>query len=186
MNSSPRWKNDTDMYIWMMFEGCNLSERHSGCSFVPIAWNMNSFSIQRSRDIGQNAVAIFLLLEIYRRYCLRSGDRRGNTGASLQKYCASVEKIIRFFNYGMPYVDGNFHSGTMVSSSISSFFFFSLLLLQGNFYCGSTCVPETYSRIDENRVEITYSWEPVTSVFTARQLDPDNISRDRMFLTVKF
>lgn len=124
MNSSPRWKNDTDMYIWMMFEGCNLSERHSGCSFVPTAWNMNSFSIQRSRDIGQNAVAIFLLLEIYRRYCLRSGDRRGNTGASVQKYCASVEKIIRFFNYGMPYVDGNFHSGTMVSSSISSFFFF--------------------------------------------------------------
>lgn len=109
----------------MMFEGCNLSEGHSGYSFVPIAWNTNSFSIQRSRDIGQNAVAIFLLLEIYRRYCLRSGDRRGNTGASLQKYCASVEKIIRFFNYGMPYVDGNFHSGTMVSSSPSLFFFFS-------------------------------------------------------------
>lgn len=36
----------------------------------------------------------------------------GLYSASLQKYCASVEKIIRFFNYGMPYVDGNFHSGT--------------------------------------------------------------------------
>lgn len=168
----------------MMFEGCNLSEGHSGYSFVPTAWNTNSFSIQRSRDIGQNAVAIFLLLEIYRRYCLRSGDRRGNTGASLQKYCASVEKIIRFFNYGMPYVDGNFHSGTMVSSSPSlSFFFF---FCKGIFIAARRVFPRRTLELMRIEQKLLIHEKPVTSVFTARQIDPDNISRDRMFLTVKF
>lgn len=147
----------------MMLEGCKLSGGYSGCSFVRTTWNMNSFSIRRSWDIGQNAVAIFLLLEIYRRYWLRSGGR-GNTPACILPACRNIarplKKLLGFSITGCPmsmaiFIQGRRWSSLLLLLLLSPFPL--LFFLQGNFYCGSTCAPETYSRIDENRVEITYS-----------------------------
>lgn len=80
----------------------------------------------------------------------------GLYSASLQKYCASVEKIIRdaLCRWQFSFRDGDGLPSSSSSSpppSLSSFF------CKGIFIAARRVPPETYSRIDENRVEITYS-----------------------------